>query len=201
MQKFKRRLKEEPLIPLGTSLPFPVFNPKIHLSNYRFWLKGCAATCYALYRAYRSGKAKDSIEMNRMFRARIYAQFFTLLAVVAGGMYYKTERKQRREFEKKVEERKMQEKRDAWLRELEAREKEDKGWRERHAAVSEKANQTGSGSTKATAVTAKKEEKGEGKDEGVVDKNVNQAPTEEGHEKRGKGILDAVKALVQGKEN
>ncbi|KUL86156.1 hypothetical protein ZTR_07676 [Talaromyces verruculosus] len=178
MQKFKRRLKEEPLIPLG-----------------------CAATCYALYRAYRSGKAKDSIEMNRMFRARIYAQFFTLLAVVAGGMYYKTERKQRREFEKKVEERKMQEKRDAWLRELEAREKEDKGWRERHAAVSEKANQTGSGSTKTTAVTTKKEEKGEGKDEGVVDKNVNQAPTEEGDEKRGKGILDAVKALVQGKED
>lgn len=23
MQKFKRRLKEEPLIPLGTSIPFP----------------------------------------------------------------------------------------------------------------------------------------------------------------------------------
>lgn len=113
-------------------------------------------------------------------------------------MYYKTERKQRREFEKKVEERKMQEKRDAWLRELEAREKEDKGWRERHAAVSEQANQTGSGSTKATAVTAKKE----GKEEEVeVDKNVNQAPTEEGDEKRGKGILDAVKALVQGKKD
>lgn len=140
--------------------------------------------------------------MNRMFRARIYAQFFTLLAVVAGGMYYKTERKQRREFEKKVEERKMQEKRDAWLRELEAREKEDKGWRERHAAVSEKANQVSGGSTKAatTAVTAKKEK--EGKEEGAtVDKNVNQAPTEEGDEKRGAGILDAVKALVQGKKD
>lgn len=134
--------------------------------------------------------------MNRMFRARIYAQFFTLLAVVAGGMYYKTERKQRREFEKKVEERKMQEKRDAWLRELEAREKEDKGWRERHAAVSEKANQVGS-----TAVTAKKEKEEGKEEEEVVDKNVNQAPTEEGDEKRGKGILDAVKALVQGKKD
>jgi hypothetical protein len=132
-----------------------------------------------------------------MFRARIYAQFFTLLAVVAGGMYYKTERKQRREFEKKVEERKTQEKRDAWLRELEARDKEDKGWRERHAAVSEAANQVGS--AKATSVTAKKEK--EGKDEGLVDKNVNQAPQEEGDEKRGVGILDAVKALVQGKKD
>ncbi|EED15192.1 mitochondrial hypoxia responsive domain protein [Talaromyces stipitatus ATCC 10500] len=170
MQKFKRRLKEEPLIPLG-----------------------CAATCYALYRAYRSGKAKDSVEMNRMFRARIYAQFFTLLAVVAGGMYYKTERKQRREFERKVEERKAQEKRDAWLRELEAREKEDKGWRERHAAVSEAANNPVGVSA---VVAGKKEEEEKG-----VDGNVNQAPQEEGGVKRGTGILDAVKALVRGKKD
>ncbi|OKL64603.1 Respiratory supercomplex factor 1, mitochondrial [Talaromyces atroroseus] len=164
MQKFKRRLKEEPLIPLG-----------------------CAATCYALFRAYRSGKAKDSMEMNRMFRARIYAQFFTLLAVVAGGMYYKNERKQRREFERMVEERKAQEKRDAWLRELEAREKEDKGWRERHAAVSEAAKEAAAGGKKSTK---------------AVDDNVNQAPQEKSDEKRGVGILEAVKALVQGnKEN
>ncbi|KAE8152866.1 altered inheritance of mitochondria protein 31, mitochondrial [Aspergillus avenaceus] len=112
LQKFRRRFKEEPLIPLG-----------------------CAATSYALYRAYRSMKAGDSVEMNRMFRARIYAQFFTLVAVVAGGMYYKTERAQRKEFEQMVEERKAQEKRDAWLRELEIRDKEDRDWRERHAAM------------------------------------------------------------------
>ncbi|KAF7712331.1 Respiratory supercomplex factor 1, mitochondrial [Penicillium ucsense] len=111
-QKFTRRLKEEPLIPLG-----------------------CAATCYALYRAYRSMRAGDSAEMNRMFRARIYAQAFTLVAIVAGGMYFKTERQQRREFEQAVEERKAQEKRDAWLRELEIRDKEDREWRERHAAI------------------------------------------------------------------
>jgi Hypoxia induced protein conserved region len=123
--------------------------------------------------------------MNRMFRARIYAQFFTLLAVVAGGMYYKNERKQRREFEQMVEERKTQEKRDAWLRELEAREKEDKGWRERHAAVSEAAKEAAAGNTK-----KKSTEK--------VDENVNQAPHEKGDEKTGAGILDAVRALVQG---
>ncbi|KAF9888761.1 Respiratory supercomplex factor 1, mitochondrial [Aspergillus nanangensis] len=111
-QKFRRRLKEEPLIPLG-----------------------CAATCYALYRAYRSMKSGDSVEMNKMFRARIYAQAFTLVAIVAGGMYFKTERKQRREFEQAVEERKSQEKRDTWLRELEIRDQEDRGWRERHAAM------------------------------------------------------------------
>ncbi|KAF7165480.1 hypothetical protein CNMCM5623_009602 [Aspergillus felis] len=120
LQKFRRRLKEEPLIPLG-----------------------CAATCYALYRAYRSMKAGDSVEMNKMFRARIYAQFFTLVAVVAGGMYFKTERQQRREFEKMVEQRKAQEKRDAWLRELEIRDKEDKDWRERHAAIEAAAKEAG----------------------------------------------------------
>ncbi|KAJ5631485.1 uncharacterized protein N7484_011585 [Penicillium longicatenatum] len=120
MQKFTRRLKEEPLIPLG-----------------------CAATCYALYRAYRSMKAGDSAEMNRMFRARIFAQAFTLVSLVAGGMYFKTERQQRREFEKAVEERKSQEKRDAWLRELEIRDKEDREWRERHAAIEAAAKEAG----------------------------------------------------------
>ncbi|RAL15933.1 respiratory supercomplex assembly factor RCF1 [Aspergillus homomorphus CBS 101889] len=120
LQKFRRRLKQEPLIPLG-----------------------CAATSYALYRAYRSMKAGDSVEMNKMFRARIYAQFFTLIAVVAGGMYYKTERQQRKEFEQVVEARKSQEKRDAWLRELEIRDQEDKDWRERHAAIEAAANEAG----------------------------------------------------------
>ncbi|KAK1142819.1 Respiratory supercomplex factor 1, mitochondrial [Aspergillus melleus] len=123
LQKFRRRFKEEPLIPLG-----------------------CAATCYALYRAYRSMKAGDSVEMNKMFRARIYAQFFTLVAVVAGGMFYKTERQQRKEFEQAVEARKSQEKRDAWLRELEIRDKEDRDWRERHAAMESAAKEAGKAS-------------------------------------------------------
>lgn len=88
-------------------------------------------------------KAGDSVEMNRMFRARIYAQAFTLLAVVAGGMYFKAERQQRREFEKAVEVRKAQEKRDAWLRELEIRDQEDREWRERHAAIETAAQDAG----------------------------------------------------------
>ncbi|KAH8693735.1 hypoxia induced protein conserved region-domain-containing protein [Talaromyces proteolyticus] len=178
MQKFKRRLKEEPLIPLG-----------------------CAATCYALYRAYRSMKAKDSAELNRMFRARIYAQFFTLLAVVAGGMYYKSERQQRREFERMVEERKAQEKRDAWLRELEAREKEDKGWRERHAAVAEAAKDASAGGKEAAKGKEEELRSKDGVDKKPVDQNVNQAVHEKGDEKKGLGILDAVKALVGKKDS
>lgn len=109
-----------------------------HLPNL-----GCAATCYALYRAYRSMKAGDSVEMNRMFRARIYAQAFTLVAVCAGGMYFKTERKERKEFEQALELQKAQEKRDAWVRELEIRDKEDKEWRQRHAAMEAAAKEAG----------------------------------------------------------
>ncbi|KAJ5949161.1 hypothetical protein N7454_000745 [Penicillium verhagenii] len=150
-QKFTRRLKEEPLVPLG-----------------------CAATCYALYRAYRSMKAGDSAEMNRMFRARIFAQAFTLVALVAGGMYFKTERQQRREFEKAVEERKSQEKRDAWLRELEIRDKEDREWRERHAAIEAAAKEAGQRPSEPDAARASIE------------------PADE----KKIGVLDAVKVLL-----
>ncbi|OQD73625.1 hypothetical protein PENDEC_c014G06943 [Penicillium decumbens] len=151
LQKFTRRLKEEPLIPLG-----------------------CAATCYALYRAYRSMKAGDSNEMNRMFRARIYAQAFTLVSLVVGGMYFKTERQQRREFEKAVEARKSQEKRDAWLRELEIRDKEDREWRERHAAIEAAAKEAGQRPSEPDAARSAIE------------------PADE----KSVGVLDAVKALM-----
>lgn len=117
-------------------------------------------------------RAGDSAEMNRMFRARIYAQAFTLVALVAGGMYYKTERTQRREFDKAVEERKSQEKRDAWLRELEIRDKEDREWRERHAAI---------------------EKAAEGKK--VEQPDAARAAIEPADEKS-VGVLDAVKVLL-----
>ncbi|KAL2001132.1 hypothetical protein VTN02DRAFT_2199 [Thermoascus thermophilus] len=166
-QKLRRRLREEPLIPLG-----------------------CAATSYALYRAYRSMKAKDSVELNRMFRARIYAQAFTLLAVVAGGMYYKNERQQRKEFERALEARKQQEKRDAWLRELEIRDKEDREWRERHAAIEAAAKEAAKGGPRpapaaVSSVTA-------------PDENITAEVLVEVPEKKRGGVLDAVKSLVSG---
>jgi len=159
-QKLGRRLKQEPLVPLG-----------------------CAATCYALWRAYKSMKAGDSIQLNRMFRARIYAQAFTLVAVVAGGLYYKTERRQRQELERAIAERKSQEKRDAWLKELEIRDQEDKDWRERHAAI-EKA--------------AKEAEKVPGKELRVGTREKEVAESLAGGEVKKGGILDAVKAMVGG---
>ncbi|TVY12597.1 Mitochondrial respiratory supercomplex factor 1 [Lachnellula arida] len=105
-QKLSRRLKEEPLIPLG-----------------------CALTCAALVGATRSIRAGDQHRTNRMFRARIAAQAFTLVAMVAGSMYWDSDRKKRKEFEGAIEERKAKEKNEAWIKELEARDEEEKAIR------------------------------------------------------------------------
>jgi hypothetical protein len=110
--KLGRKLKEEPLIPVG-----------------------CIATCYALYQASKSIRAGDHHQTNRMFRARIYAQGFTLVALVAGSIFYKDERMQRKKFEKTLEDKKNAEKRDKWIKELEARDKEDQEWRGRFEGV------------------------------------------------------------------
>lgn len=110
--KLGRKLKEEPLIPIG-----------------------CLATCYALYQASKSIRQGDHHQTNRMFRARIYAQGFTLVALVAGSIFYKDERMQRKKFEKTLEDKKNAEKRDKWIKELEARDKEDQEWRSRFEGV------------------------------------------------------------------
>lgn len=50
-------------------------------------------------------------------------------------MYFKTDRTRRREFEGKLAEQKAQEKRDAWIRELEARDQDDKDWKAKMDAI------------------------------------------------------------------
>ncbi|EEP77898.1 conserved hypothetical protein [Uncinocarpus reesii 1704] len=141
---------------------------------------GCLATSYALLRAYKSMKAGDSAQLNRMFRFRIYAQAFTLLAGVGGGFYYQAERAQRKELERAVADKKAQAKRDAWLRELEIRDQEDREWRERHEAVGKAAKEAGNKPKEANLDAPK-------------------VPTKESEEaKPTGGILDAVKSL--GKE-
>jgi len=87
---------------------------------------GCALTCMALLGATRSIRAGDHNRTNRMFRARIYAQGFTIVAMVAGSMYWQTDRQKRKEFEGVIAERKAREKNQAWIRELEARDEEEK---------------------------------------------------------------------------
>jgi len=106
-QKFTRRLKEEPLIPLG-----------------------CALTCWALLGATKSIRRGDHATTNRMFRARIYAQGFTLLCLVAGSYYYAEDRDKRKVFEGVKAEQRAKEKNEKWIRELEARDREDREERE-----------------------------------------------------------------------
>lgn len=154
-------------------------------------------------------RARDSVEMNRMFRARIYAQAFTLFALVGGGLYYQTERRQRREFDQAVEVRKSQEKRDAWLRELEIRDKEDREWRERHAAIEAAAKEAGKRKApaqkteKAPVQKTEKDEKSEQKAEQKSDKkpeqdNAQGSVEESDEKKKSRGVLDAVRDLVSG---
>ena len=49
--------------------------------------------------------------------------------MLGGSYYYNADRLKRKEFTDLVKQRKAQEKRDAWIRELEARDQEDKEWR------------------------------------------------------------------------
>lgn len=70
-------------------------------------------------------KSGDKYRTNRMFRRRIYAQGFTILAMVAGSAYWESDRAKRKQYEGLVDEKKKKEKHEAWLRELEARDQEE----------------------------------------------------------------------------
>lgn len=61
-----------------------------------------------------------------MFRARIYAQGFTLLCLVAGSYYYAEDREKRKVFDGVKAEQKAREKNEKWIRELEIRDREDR---------------------------------------------------------------------------
>ncbi|KAK8928135.1 Respiratory supercomplex factor 1, mitochondrial [Metarhizium anisopliae] len=103
MQKVVRKLKEEPLVPLGVGL-----------------------TVFAFVNAYRALRRGDSRQANKMFRARVAAQGFTVIAMVAGSMYYSQDRQKTKELRKLKEERDAEEKRQKWIKELEARDEEEK---------------------------------------------------------------------------
>ncbi|RMZ87773.1 hypothetical protein DV736_g4999, partial [Chaetothyriales sp. CBS 134916] len=116
-QKFTRKIVQEPLIPLG-----------------------CLATSYALYQASKSIRQGNPVRTNKMFRARIYAQGFTLVAIVVGSFFYRDERMKRRGGEEKLEEQRQREKKDKWVRELELRDEEDRRWRARIEQAEREAN-------------------------------------------------------------
>lgn len=92
---------------------------------------GCILTVAAFTNAYRAMRRGDHAGVQRMFRARVAAQAFTVCAMVAGGVYFSRERKQERELWKLERDRDAEEKRQRWIRELEARDEEDRALRER----------------------------------------------------------------------
>lgn len=97
------RMKREPLVPLG-----------------------CLLTVAAFTNAYRAMRKGDHHQVQRMFRARVIAQGFTVAAMVAGGLYFGAERHQEREGWKAQQQEEDDEKRQRWIRELEARDDEEK---------------------------------------------------------------------------
>ncbi|KAI0438259.1 mitochondrial hypoxia responsive domain-containing protein [Xylaria telfairii] len=103
LQKVGRKLREEPLVPLGTAL-----------------------TCLALYNAFRAMRQGDHAKVQRMFRARVGAQAFTVVAMVAGGAYYGADREKRKELIKIEAQQRAEERNQKWLHELEVRDEEDK---------------------------------------------------------------------------
>lgn len=106
LQKVLGRMKREPLVPLG-----------------------CLLTVAAFTNAYRAMRRGDHHQVQRMFRARVAAQAFTVVAMVAGGLYFGAERAQEREAWKAEQADKDEEKRQRWIRELEARDDEEKSLR------------------------------------------------------------------------
>ena len=58
--------------------------------------------------------------------------------MVAGSFYYNSDRILRKEYEEILKERKAIDKRNAWIRELEARDAEERDWREKVREVTRK---------------------------------------------------------------
>lgn len=81
-----------------------------------------------------------------MFRARVLAQGFTVVAMVAGSMYYGKDREKTAELRKLKEQTDAEEKRAKWIRELEVRDEEEKSFKTKlqekvHAAEASIANE------------------------------------------------------------
>ncbi|KAF2192118.1 altered inheritance of mitochondria protein 31, mitochondrial [Zopfia rhizophila CBS 207.26] len=110
LQKLTRRIREEPLIPLG-----------------------CALTVWAIIGATRSMRKGDHKMTNIYFRRRLYAQAFTIAVLVVGNLYWQKDRVKRKEYEKLIAEKERQEKRERWLKELEMRDEEEKEFKARLA--------------------------------------------------------------------
>ncbi len=134
-------------------------------------------TTWALLGATRSIKAGTQNKTNQMFRFRIYGQTFTIAALIAGSFYYDTDRKRRREFQGVLAAKKAEEKKQAWIRELEARDREDRALEDKKEA---RARRAFAARMSAAEVPIPQ----------VIDVPKEDVP-------KGPGVLDAVKELAE----
>lgn len=104
-----------------------------------------------------------------MFRARVGAQGFTILAIVAGGMYYSQDRSRSSELRKLQEQQSSEEKRAKWIRELEARDDEEKALRARLEAKRKSGAGASYGDVTAESGGAQELKKGAKEGPGVLD--------------------------------
>ncbi|CAK7269559.1 Respiratory supercomplex factor 1, mitochondrial [Sporothrix epigloea] len=136
LQNLGRKLIKEPLIPIG-----------------------CIFTVGAFLSAARAVRKGDHHQAQRMFRARVIAQGFTIVAVVGGGIYLADDRKKERQQWALERQQKQQADTQKWIRELEARDAEEKALQERITRRRElrKAGGGGKGVTEQEAAAAEAE--------------------------------------------
>ena len=173
LRKVLRRLKEEPLVPIG-----------------------CILTVAAFTNAYRAMKRGDHHGVQRMFRARIAAQGFTVVAMVAGGMYYAEDRNKQKELWKLKEQQNAEEKREKWIKELEARDEEEKALKamiekRRKRAAERTSTDTGTEGVAAQARAAFRESKTAKQD--ATDEETTEPPSQVADEKtNSSGVLGSL---------
>ncbi|GAA5906043.1 hypothetical protein JCM6882_003543 [Rhodosporidiobolus microsporus] len=78
-ERFIKKIKEEPLVPVG-----------------------CAATVWALLAASSALQKGNRTQFNKFLRYRVAAQGFTVVAALGGSMYYQQQRRATREAEQRA---------------------------------------------------------------------------------------------------
>ena len=131
-----------------------------------------------------------------MFRARIAAQGFTVVAMVAGGMYYAEDRNKQKELWKLKEQQNAEEKREKWIKELEARDEEEKALKamiekRRKRAAERTSTDTGTEGVAAQARAAFRESKTAKQD--ATDEETTEPPSQVADEKtNSSGVLGSL---------
>lgn len=120
--------------------------------------------------------------------------------MVAGSMYWKSDRQKRKEFDEVVAERKAKEKNDLWIKELEARDEEEKEIRaEKERRSKRLSDRFGKGEQSKVIDEGKNPilaqvRAAEGKDSEDASSVV------DGKEKKQKSTLESVKEMIMGKK-